>query len=212
MERSMETPEQPPSSAPKKVRIRAGNFEFEAEGNIEDYRESLAQFVGLVEKLGVAAAAPAASAPQNAGTVTPSPAPMTPPPDSQDVIPPNPPPSPSPPPAAGTSIGEDVIGRLYRRDGDGISLLALPPGDDGGADAIIALLYGFNRLLNRSAVTGVALMRAAKQSGVNIPRVDTTMAKRQDYVLVAGAHRGRVYSLNNRGMQYAESVLRRTLE
>jgi hypothetical protein len=202
----MDTPEQPPPSGPKKVRIKAGNFEFEAEGAIDDYRESLAQFVALVEKVGDRLAAPAsggATAPGTNQTITPGTGAINlgGEPPTVEIVPP-----------ASAGIGEDTIARLFRRDGDGISLLALPKGDDGGADAVIALLYGFNRLLNRSAVTGVTLMKAAKQSGVNIPRVDTTMAKREDYVLAAGARRGRVYSLNNRGVQYAESVLRRTLE
>jgi hypothetical protein len=63
--------------------------------------------------------------------------------------------------------------------------------------------------LNRTAVNGYTLIRAAKQSGVVIPRVDTSLAKRTDFVLAAGAKRGRMYSLNNPGVVYAEELLRK---
>lgn len=185
----------------QKIKIKIGGAEFEAEGPTGLLKEQFERFMSVVEKIGgpsvVGQGALVAPAPlvNGTGVVTPAANPANPPAD----------------PAA-TPVGDDLIARLFRRDGDGVSLLALPRTDEVAADALVALLYGYQRLANRSAVTGVSLMKAAKQSGVNIPRVDTVIAKRDEYVLAAGTRRGKVYSLNNRGVQYAEGVLRRTLE
>jgi|GEM_PF-3709930 hypothetical protein len=203
-----------PSS--QKLKIKIGNAEFEAEGPTELLKDQFERFMTVVERIGdrpaVATGQGALSAPSpvvsGTGTVTPGPASLA----VSGTTPASNPGSGNGADGSSAPIGEDLLIRMFRRDADAISLLALPNGDDGGADALVLLLYGYQRLMSRSAVNGYTLIRAAKQSGVNIPRVDTVMAKRKDYVLAAGAKRGRVYSLNNRGVAYAEGVLRRTLE
>ena len=55
------------------------------------------------------------------------------------------------------------MGRVFRRDGDIVTLLALPRTSDVGADTLVVLLYGFLKILGRNAVTGVTLAKAARQ-------------------------------------------------
>lgn len=108
-------------------------------------------------------------------------------------------------------ISKDIFDRVFRRD-DGISLLAMPRTDNAEADALIVLLYGFLKLENQRAITGVALMSAAKQSGINVDRIDRTINARPDLIQAAGNKRGRRYSLNNRGIAEAERLLREMVE
>ncbi|MCP5328910.1 MAG: hypothetical protein H7A18_10415 [Sinobacteraceae bacterium] len=211
----------PPDQSVQKLKIKIGGAEFDGEGPSVLLEKQLERFLGLVEKLGPGAVAvasalqahqaPGASAPHavaapGARGSQPAVAAEQP---SEAVVVTVPPPSTTP---GGTFITEDMLNRVFRRDADAVSLLALPRTDDGGADALVLLVYGFQKLLNRTAVTGYALIRAARQSGVNLPRVDLPLNKRSEYVLAAGNNRGRVYSLNNRGVAYAEGVLRKTLE
>jgi hypothetical protein len=114
--------------------------------------------------------------------------------------------------AAPVGISEEVLNRVFRRDNDGVSLLGLPRSDDADADALVALLYGYNRLQNRPNVTGVALMQAARQSGVSLLRADKALHRKADLIMAAGSRRGRRYSLNNRGTIYAEDLVRRMVE
>ena len=186
--------------AKQRIKMRIGDAEFEAEGPVALVKEQFDAFMAAVKEIAAAsekigkiiatvpaavtatsALAGAASSVSNMiGTLS-EPAPIT----------------------------DELLARVYRRDGDGVSLLGLPRTDEPNADALVALLYGYRRLLNRTAVSGYMLIRAAKQSGVAIPRVDTTLAKRSEYVLAAGSKRGRVYSLNNPGVIFAEELLRK---
>lgn len=195
------------SPGSQKIKIKIGNAEFEAEGPTDLLRDQFDRFMAVVEKIGSSPAQAVAAPAAVLVPATPSSSSNPPAPAANAT---NGGGNGAEPPAA--PVGEDLLSRLFKRDGDGVSLLALPRTDDAAADALVALLYGYQRIANRGAVTGLALMRAARQSGVSIPRVDTVIAKREEYVLAAGSRRGRVYSLNNRGMQYAEGVLRRTLE
>lgn len=183
----------------QRVKIKIGNAEFEAEGNPDDVQRQYEAFMEVVGKSGA----------QLAPVVSPAPLAFSPPASAMGAG-----------AATGTvrfegipsGVDDDLLARVFRRDGDALSLLALPTTDEAKADTLIALLYGFQRLLGRSNTNGYVLIRAARQSGVDIPRVDTTIAKRSEFVLAAGAKRGRVYSLNNRGMAYAEDLLRRMVE
>jgi hypothetical protein len=184
----------------ERLKIKLGNAEFEAEGSPASVKERFEQFLALIEKQ-------PAAAPHNT-TITPDTGPLV-----TDSVPPTVQATAATLSGDGiVTVSEDVLSRVFRRDDDVVSLLALPKGDSPDADALIALLYAFQRLLNKSHVTGVTLMTAARQSGVSIPRIDTVLKSKADLVMAAGARRGRRYSLNNRGNVYAETLVRRMIE
>ncbi len=102
-------------------------------------------------------------------------------------------------------ISQAMLDKVFRDEGDFISLSARP--QDAG-DALLILLYGFDHIKNEPKVTGVTMMKAAKKSGVQIPRVDRYMNENAEFVLTGGVKRGKRYSLNNRGIEYAEKIIR----
>lgn len=111
-------------------------------------------------------------------------------------------------PAAPEEVSRTILDRVFRQ-GETLSLAALPHGDNAKADALLALLYGYLKLSEQQTVTGTSLMKSAKVSGVTIERVDRTISAYQpDFVLAAGAKKARRYSLNNRGLAKAEEVIR----
>ena len=74
---------------------------------------------------------------------------------------------------------------------------------------MLMLLYGYTKLGTEQSVTGTTLMKAAKLSGVSIGRIDRVMdGKNKEYVLAAGAKKGRRYSLNNPGITKTEQLMR----
>lgn len=109
-------------------------------------------------------------------------------------------------------LHDDVLARVFRREGDELSVLGLPQTKDSEADTLVILLYGFARLCGRSNVTGFALTQAARQSGINLERADRALSRRSDLIMAAGNKRGRRYSLNNRGSVFAERVIREMVE
>ena len=172
--------------------MRIGEHELETEGPADVVQEQIKIFKEMVAQASIIAPNP--STLSGTGLVT------------------QPPPSPLLTSAAPIGISEDVLNRVFRRDNDGVSLLGLPRSDDADADALVALLYGYNRLQNRPNVTGVALMQAARQSGVTLLRADKALHRKADLIMAAGSRRGRRYSLNNRGTIYAEDLVRRMVE
>ena len=105
------------------------------------------------------------------------------------------------------NIDEAAIARIFQDSGDLISLTATPATDDKG-DSLLLLLYGYTKLKGEPKVTGVTLMKAARQSGVIVNRIDRFMNTKTDYILSGGAKRGRRYSLNNRGLQHVETIIK----
>jgi hypothetical protein len=193
-------------SGSQKIKVKIGKVDFENEGPTSVVDRNFQLFMSIVEKMGSAVIEPEGVSPASGGAAT---APAA------QAAPGTPAPSVASDGAAqsqASAVSDDLLPRLYKRDGDNVSLLALPRSEDAAADALIVLLYGYQRLAGKGAVTAVSLMRALRQSGINIPRIDTVIAKKSDYVLAAGANRGRVYSLNNRGVAYAEGVVRKTLD
>ncbi len=101
-----------------------------------------------------------------------------------------------------------ILDRVFSK-GDPVSLTALPSGDNAAANALLILLYGFLKISGDQTVTGTMLNKAAKKSGVNIDRLDRAISVYQpEFVLAAGAKKGRRYSLNNRGIMRAEEIIR----
>ena len=98
--------------------------------------------------------------------------------------------------------------RIYKRNGDQLSLNVIPPGNSRNADAILLIIYGYQTLFGQDGVKSTTIMDAAKQSGLRIDRVNRNMPKsHQQLVITGGAGKGLRYTLNNRGLQYAQELL-----
>jgi hypothetical protein len=107
----------------------------------------------------------------------------------------------------------DLLKRAFRTEGNDVSLRVLPPGNGDGnrdADALVVLLYGFLRLNSQQEVSAMALMAAARQSGLQRERLDRVVPA--DFVNRGGHRKGVRYSLNNRGIARAEELLERMFD
>lgn len=171
-----------------KIRVRHGNSEFEAEGPPELVK---AQYEKFLETLKTQPELLASE--PNSLSAVPSIATSSATSDRE---------SPS-----GPLIHSDHLDQIFQLRGKMVSLLALPKSEKSAPDAMIMLLYGFETLTDTAAVTGVTLAAAARQSGVQIGRVDTVMNGLTEFVNAGGARRGRRYSLNNRGRKRAEELI-----
>lgn len=110
----------------------------------------------------------------------------------------------NPPPGA--------LDALYKRvyvEKDGvISLLAQPKTEDLEGDALLLLMYGYQQLKPAEyPVTAVRLMQSAKQSGLNIERIDRVIVGISGLVMKTGFKRSTRYSLNNPGHKHALEVM-----
>ena len=176
-----------------RIKMKIGDAEFEAEGSSEIITKQFDAFMKAVDARSKQAPVPAAITPATQALNIESPvAPIVTPTIS--------------------GVSQDILDRVFRQ-GDHLSLAALPHGENADSDAMLAILYGFLKLMNENAVTGTALMKSAKISGVNIGRVDRIMGLHiPDYVLVAGVKKARRYQLNNRGIAKAEEIIRAVLQ
>jgi hypothetical protein len=168
------------TTGPHKVRIKIGDAEFEAEGSEESVKQQYADFLAALSA--------------RASTSTP-------------------PPSPPPPNGAGAStgdVGTDLINRVFKIDGDLVSLQFLPKGENVNADALMLILYGYHALKNQQMILGTQLVRAANQSGLGLDRVDRSLDgyEGQNMVLKGGVRKGTKYGLNNQGKKKAEEMLK----
>lgn len=170
-----------------KLRIKIGDAEFEAEGSQESIKLQYDAFLAAL-------------------AATPKAAPVSPPGNSfpwngvQGV-------------GAAGDIGanqDQLIAKAYNADGDKdlVSLKYLPKGDAREADALLLLLYGYSKLKGAEAVLGTQLLRAARQSGLPLDRVDRHIAKHETFLMKGGARKGMKYSLNNQGFVKAAELLK----
>jgi hypothetical protein len=120
-------------------------------------------------------------------------------------------PNPVQPPPPAENVGKVDVARVFRQ-GDPLSLAALPRGDMANADGLLMLIYGYMKVLGEQGVTGTTLMKSAKQSGINVDRIDRALDPRRDLILQAGNKKGLRYSLNNRGEIEAERLMRQLFE
>lgn len=180
-----------------RIKIKLGDAEFEAEGPSDLINAQFSAFLEAVSKA-TPKAAPTPVAPSsntsddgaNANDAASATAVTTP---------------------AAPNVSSDTLSRVFKVN-DTVSLLAIPKTDKPAADALLVILYGYDRMKSISAVTGTTLMKGAKQSGINIDRIDRIMGTRDEFVNFAGAKKGRRYSLNNRGVAEAEKIIRKMME
>jgi hypothetical protein len=101
-----------------------------------------------------------------------------------------------------------TVDRAFSQDREGyVSLRVLPATQDRVADALLLLLYGFRTLKQSDEVPATTLMEAARQSGLQIQRIDRSIAPHEELITKGGTRRGGRYGLNNRGIARAESLL-----
>lgn len=173
------------SGNPHKIHIRIGDAEFTAEGAQEAVSEQFARFIEVLSKAPTAPAVPSGPAARYKVSETP-------PADDNHVV-----------------VGDDVLHRVYSRDEQfGVLLKILPKTERAQADALLLLLHGFAELMNQRDVLGGTLIRAARQSGVQIERVDTVLEFYDSLTTKAGFKRGRKYGLNLRGTEKAREILK----
>jgi hypothetical protein len=185
-------------STPHKLHIKIGQVEFNAEGTESTVNEQFKRFLEVVSAVGLNLPDP-----------------------SRSTSPPSPPivgdavdngnkggqqlPAPS-------DIDRGTLDRLFAVDPNGVvSLKLLPKTDNRNTDALVMILYGFRVLKQQHDVPASSLVAAAKQSGVNIDRVDRTLAVRDDLFQKGGSRKGSRYALNNQGALHAEQLVKQMM-
>lgn len=114
---------------------------------------------------------------------------------------------PVPPPAAPAHLPTvEPWHKIFKDEGTYVSLNVLPRGENAEADTLALLLLGMSAIKGQEYVFAPTLMNAAKKSGLTIDRVDRTIATYDRYVQFAGQRRGKRYSLNNPGQEYARNL------
>ena len=111
-----------------------------------------------------------------------------------------------------TGLGPPLMQRLFKTDRAGIvSLRAIPRTKDSDADALLALIYGFQVLRGQHDVATGHLTKGARQTGLKVGRIDRILARQSSFVNAGGLKKGRKYGLNNPGIRRAEEILREVL-
>lgn len=160
-----------------RVRVKIGSHEFEAEGDKATVEEQLRRFFELVDK-------------------SPAPAQTTETLQKPPVLPSG---------EAGTD--SEVLSRVFKDERGIVSLRVLPKTKSYVADSLLLLLYGYRALKQENEVLGGHLMKAGKQSGLQIDRVDRVLSLYGEYYNRGGTRKGARYGLNNRGIEKAKELM-----
>ena len=167
-------------NVPHKLQVRIGDFEFSAEGSEKAVEQQYARFLKLIE----------------AGARTPK-EPEKPRVENNH--------SPPPPSHVHDAAKFD---RLFAKDAnDRISLRILPRTDNRDADALLLLLIGYAVCAGKKDIGSTSLMISARQSGLQLDRLDKTLAVHQQYLTEGGYRRGKKYGLNNQGISRATEII-----
>jgi hypothetical protein len=171
----------------QKTHIKIGAFEFDAEGDKATVDEHLREFKALVEKALTAPASPnKLLAPVMQDTVVEPPAR----PDTTE-----------------TAV-DPALNRIFKRDKNIVSLLIRPKTKAFAADSLLILLFGFHQILKQTEVLGGHLKIAARQSGIQLDRVDRVLEHHTALVDKGGARKGARYRLNNPGIEKAKEIMK----
>jgi len=108
-----------------------------------------------------------------------------------------------------TEYDDALNNRVFELREDGLVVLRVQPTtDQREADALAMILYGYRRLKNEEHVLATQLLRAARQSGLGIDRVDRAIgAYPPRFVLRGGQRKGTTYTLTTQGAARAEEVI-----
>lgn len=182
-----------------KVHIKLGQAEFSAEGPEGTVKQQLADFLELAPRYAEQRNGAAGHLNGHAnGKATGKAGEVIPPADDL-----------SDDPNGEVMLSPTLAKRLFAENKDGmISLRVLPNGnsEDKVGDALFLLLFGHLALKSQSEVKASILLAAAKQSGVNLLRVDHSLDRYDHLVTRGGIRRGSRYALTNPGIEYARSV------
>jgi hypothetical protein len=179
-------------SDPHKVTIKIGDAEFSAEGDKDTVAAQFAAFLAAVANQ--PAPVPAPKIPDQ----------MTPPGDDGG--------NGNGGDGAGGDHSPDLVKRAFKVSKDIVSLNYLPKTAQKDSDALLLLLYGYTVMKGQEQVLGTQLIRAARQSGVTLERVDRALARHEPLLLKGGARKGLKYGLNNQGMKAAKEMLSALLD
>jgi hypothetical protein len=168
-----------------KTRMKLGDFEFEAEGDKASVDDQLSRFEALIEKVIAGGAVSAKPVPPiiPAATVKP--------PIEKDA-----------PPQL-----EGLTGRIFKIDGNILSLRVLPKTKAYAADSLLVLLQGYHEIIGKQEVLAGDLLKAGKQSGLQLDRVDRVLEPHSALYDAGGARKGRRYRLNNTGIVKAKEIM-----
>lgn len=180
-------------SDPHKVTIKIGDAEFTAEGDKDVVAAQFTAFLAALSAQPAPVAAPAAHAPS------------------------------TPPAGGGEGNGAasvdltgdyspDLVQKAFKVTKDIISLNYLPKTAQKDSDALLLLLYGYSVLKGQEQVLGTQLIKAVRQSGITLARVDRALARHDSLLLKGGARKGVKYGLNNQGVKQAKEMLSALLE
>jgi hypothetical protein len=173
----------------RKVKMKIGDAEFEAEVPADSVQAMYDQFLGALQNRGQkgTASAPAPKVENGANEQ-----------QRQPLL---------------GGLDEAVIARIFELRQDGIvALKVLPKGDDKDANALLLILYGYRRLKQEEDVLATQLLRAAEQSGIAIYRPAHALSGHERYIIRGGQRKGSTYALNNQGMAKAEEVATKIFE
>jgi|HubBroStandDraft_6_1064221.scaffolds.fasta_scaffold573391_1 hypothetical protein len=105
-------------------------------------------------------------------------------------------------------VPAEVLKRAFSTDAGGsVSLKILPQSDNREADALLLLIFASRALSGKNEIGAVALMAGAKQSGLQLDRVDRPLQIHRELIVTGGQRRGKRYGLNNRGVARATELL-----
>jgi hypothetical protein len=171
---------------PFRLRLKIGPHEFEAEGDQDTVERQFALWRELVSS-------PAASPPT-------LPSPPPPPPEASTA---------APAPLVASEGQAVPFDKLFRHDGELVSLSALPNGDHREPDAALLLLLARRHYLAEELVTGGRLRQGLMESGINVDRVDRMLEEyMNNYVIRSGQNRAVRYRLTNPGRTRAMELAR----
>ena len=105
-------------------------------------------------------------------------------------------------------VPSTIMERAYSQDRGVVSLRMIPQTKNREADALLLVLYGYLALKNDHDVYGTKLMKAARQSGLSIDRIDRVISVHKGLYIRGGARRGARYALNNQGQAKARQILK----
>lgn len=100
------------------------------------------------------------------------------------------------------------LNRVFKQEGDIISMKHLPPTPNKIADAAIVLMYGYMKLANIDDVPVTKLNEGLRRSGLNLARLDRELGVHHALYRKGGQKSGGRFTLNNQGVLQAEAWLR----
>jgi hypothetical protein len=170
------------ADAPYKLQIKIGQAEFSAEGPEDTVKDAYDRFLKALDTT---------VAPQRGGAL---PAHLA---ASSGVV----------GPVLGWELGQKLMDRVFKREGDIVSLRHLPSTANRIADSAILLIYGYMKLSNLDEVPVTKLNEGLRESGLNIERLDRFMGVHSTLYRKGGQKSGGRYTLNNQGVKQAEEWL-----